>query len=113
MKKFSQKDIKEINRFRALLPSGITVAVRAAEEGGFVCELKTFPRCFTQGDSFYELIYMLNDLVYTYLEIPLKYLPYMPTYNPPLKMAQELEGFPAPRRKSVQLKLRNRERASF
>lgn len=113
MRKLSEKDIKEINRFRSILPAEVSVSVRAAEEGGFICELKTFPRCFTQGDNFYELIRMINDLIYTYLDIPLKYLPYMPSYNPPLTMARDLAGFPALRKKNLQLKLLNRERAAI
>lgn len=107
----TKKDIKEINRLRALFPDDITVFVRASEDGGLVCEIRTFPGCFTQGENLFDLVQMINDAVYTYLDIPQKYLAYMPSYSPSVKMAHDFSGFPLPT-KNIRLKLVNRETAT-
>jgi predicted RNase H-like HicB family nuclease len=106
----TKKDIKEINRLKGLFPDELTVYVRASEDGGLVCEIKTFPGCFTQGENLFELVQMINDAVYTYLDIPQKYLAYMPNYSPSVKMAHDFGGLPLPK-KNIRLKLLNRETA--
>ncbi len=68
--------------------------MRRSKDGGFVAIIKTFSGCITQADSFSELIEMVNDAIRTYLEVPKKYLPFMPTYLPPLKEAQRFDVFP-------------------
>ena len=113
MRPLTKKDIKEINRLRALLPAEVNVTVRASKDGGFVCEILTFPGAFTEADGFYELMQMINDAVYTYFDIPERYIAYMPYYNPSVKMAQDLDGFPASSKKQVRLKLQNREKAAI
>jgi predicted RNase H-like HicB family nuclease len=78
----TKKDIKEINRLKGLLPSELTVDIRPPKDGGLVCEIKTFPGSFTQGENLFDLMGMINDAVYTYLDIPRKYISHMPGYNP-------------------------------
>ncbi len=106
----TKKDIKEINRLKGLFPDELMVYVRASEDGGLVCEIKTFQGCFTQGENLFELVQMINDAVYTYLDIPQKYLAYMPNYSPSVKMAHDFSGLPLPTR-NIRLKLLNRETA--
>jgi predicted RNase H-like HicB family nuclease len=106
----TKKDIKEINRLKGLFPDELTVFVRASKDGGLFCEIKTFPGCFTQGDNLFELVQMINDVVSTYFDVPQKYISYMPTYNPSVKMAHDFSGFPLPT-KNIRLKLQNRETA--
>ena len=113
MRPLTKKDIKEINRLRTLLPAEINVAVRGSRDGGFVCEVLTFPGALTEADGFYELMRMINDVVCTYFDVPDKYIAYMPSYNPSVKMAQDLDGFPASAKKQVRLKLLNREKTAI
>jgi len=109
----TKKDIKEINRLKGLFPDELTVYVRASEDGGLVCEIKTFRGCFTQGENLFELVQMINDAACTYLDVPVKYISYMPTYSPSVKMAHDLSGFPLPAKKNIRLKLLNRETAKI
>lgn len=95
MAKLTSQDNKRICHFRKLFPSDIEVKVSLSEDGGYCAEITTFPGCVTQAETFSELIEMVNDAVATVLEIPRKYLPYMPTYLPPLSLAQRFNIFPS------------------
>jgi predicted RNase H-like HicB family nuclease len=95
MVKLSSQDIKKINYFRNLFPHTIKVKVSLSSEGGFCVEILTFSGCLTQAETFSELIEMVNDAVATMLEVPRKYLPHMPTYMPPVTLAQRLNVFPS------------------
>ena len=90
MAKLTSKDKKEISRLRALFPDKIEVSAARAEEGGFVAEILTYPGCYTQGETFSELLVMINDCLYTYFDIPEKYVPYMPEYLAPMSLAERL-----------------------
>ena len=90
MRKLTQKDKKEISRLRALFPNKIEVSVARAEEGGFVAEILTYPGCYTEGETFSELLFMVNDCLYTYFNIPEKYVSYMPEYLAPMSLAERL-----------------------
>lgn len=92
--KLTTKDKKEINKFRDLFPREIIARVHRSEDGGFSIEILTYPGCFTEAETFSELIEMINDAVRTYFEIPEKYRSYMPTYLPSLEMAQHFGIFP-------------------
>ncbi|MEK7124569.1 MAG: hypothetical protein AAB877_02715 [Patescibacteria group bacterium] len=105
MKK-SNVNIKEINRLRSLFPSQILVRVHRSDAGDFCAEVTTFPGCFTEADTFSELIEMINDAVRTYFEIPRKYFSFMPEYLPPIKMAQDFNAFPVIE-KTKELKFQN------
>jgi predicted RNase H-like HicB family nuclease len=109
----TKKDEKEINRLKGLLPGELTVDIYPSKDGGLVCEIKTFPGCFTQGENLFELMEMINDAVYTYLEIPKKYIRHMPGYNPSARMAHDFSGFPLPTKKNIRLKLLDREAAKI
>jgi len=89
------KDKEKIKNFHQLFPKKIGVKVVLCGEGGFCAEIVTFPGCITQAETFSELIEMVNDAVATVLEIPRKYLPYMPSYMPPLSLAQHFNVFPS------------------
>lgn len=110
MGNIGKKQSLEINKLRGHFPKHITVRVERSQDGGFYAEVKSFPGCVTEADTFSELIEMVNDAVKTYFEIPEQYLPYMPTYIPPLKEAQRLDVFPI-REKEMELRLElpNRE----
>ena len=89
-----KKDINKINEYRTLFPNTVEVLVNSCEQGGFYAEIKTFPGCLTEAETFSELIEMVNDAVITVLEIPAKYIPFMPTYMPPIELAQRFNAFP-------------------
>ena len=99
MVKISAKNKKEIFRLAKLLPREITVKVARSTDGGFSAEALNFPNCFTEADTFSELIEMVNDAVYTYFDVPKKFISFMPNYLPAMKTAYDLLGFPARREK--------------
>ncbi len=105
MKKLTLGEIKKIKEFRAKFPAQITVRVIRSRDYGFAAEITTFRGCYTQGDTLAELVEMINDCVRTYLDIPVKFSSYMPTYLPPVKVAYDLDVFPAPRRVDQQIKM--------
>ncbi len=68
--------------------------VNRSEDGGFVAEVLSVPgHLITEGDTFSELIGMVNDAVLTAFDIPEKYRSYLPTYLPPLNVAANLSLF--------------------
>ena len=88
---------QEVRRFRDVLPRQIAVRVRRSEDGGFVATVTSLSGLHTEGDTFSELIDMVNDALYTYHDIPEKLRSFVPTYVPPFSMAQELGLFPVSR----------------
>lgn len=106
----TQKDIKIIYKYRELFPNTLLVEVQKCEDG-FIADIKTFKGVFTQGDSFSELIEMVNDALRTYFEIPEKYLSFMPTYTPPISLATRLDVFPT-KVKKLELEIRDGEKVT-
>ena len=94
MVRLTKEDIKKINNYRNLFPCEIVVKILRSEDGGFAAEITEFPRCYTEADTFAELIEMINDAIMTYFEVPDKYISYMPTYLPTIKTAQKFNAFP-------------------
>jgi len=104
MVRLDDKDIASIQKLRKQFPQFIKLKAIRSGDGGFVAEILSFPGCLTQGDTFSELVEMINDCVKTYLGIPRKYFSYMPTYLPSVKMAQDFDVFPV-FEKSKELKM--------
>lgn len=73
-----------------MLPQQITVVTRATDEG-FIAEIKEFPNCYTQAETFSELVEMVNDAVFTYLEIPQEYADELGTIYLPEKFFEEMK----------------------
>ncbi|PIR87282.1 MAG: hypothetical protein COU11_01290 [Candidatus Harrisonbacteria bacterium CG10_big_fil_rev_8_21_14_0_10_49_15] len=94
MAKLTLKDKQALRRLNAQLPQQVLVSIRRSTDGGFVAEIVTLPGVRTQGETFSELVAMLNDALYTYFEIPERYHPYVPTYLPRTEHAAKLLGFP-------------------
>jgi predicted RNase H-like HicB family nuclease len=95
MKKLSQKDKEKIISLIKDFPKKISVTINRSEDDGFWATINDFQGCNTQGDTLSELIEMVNDCLYCYLDVPLKYISYMPSYLPSVGMAQEFNIFPA------------------
>jgi len=91
MIKLSSKEKEKIMKLRAQFPKKINVSINSAEEGGFWATINNFQGCHTQGETFCELIEMINDCLYTYFGVPLKYLSYRPVYLPPFSVAAKMD----------------------
>ncbi|NQU84044.1 MAG: type II toxin-antitoxin system HicB family antitoxin [Parcubacteria group bacterium] len=76
-------NMKDVKHYKKLLPSRIIVKIHKTKEG-FWAKIKEFPGCYTQADSFFELIEMVNDAVFTYLDIPQKLRSKLGYYTPEL-----------------------------
>jgi len=113
MEKLLKRDIKEINRLRALFPSQISVRVYRSKDGGFCAEILTFLGCYTEAETLSELVEMVNDAAKTYFEVPGKYISFVPSYIMPIKVAQELGVFPINMRQhKIELSLVGREKVN-
>ena len=88
------EESREVNKLRSLFPSEISVLVEPSKDGGFFAKINTFQGCFTEADTFSELIKSVSDAVATYLEIPKKYLKLMPSYCPPTSLAKDCGIYP-------------------
>lgn len=77
--------------YKSLLPKIITVLTKRTDDG-LVAEVKEFPHCYTQADNIPELIEMINDAVFTYLEIPDEYVKQLGIVYLPEKFSAELQG---------------------
>lgn len=90
----SKKSQATIEHLRAQFPQKIAVRVTRSEDGGFVAAIVSIPGAITEAESLSELLDMVNDAVRTYFDIPKQYASYMPTYLPPVEMAQYLDAYP-------------------
>lgn len=64
--------IKNLQFYKELMPSHLTMEIHRTDEG-FWAKIKELPHCYTQANNFFGLIEMVNDAIYTYLEIPDKF----------------------------------------
>lgn len=92
-----QNKEKEIRRYRKLIldHAEIEVNVKKTSEGNLVASIETFPGCRTQARNLSGLIGMVNDAIYTYFEIPEEHYNDMPSYMPPVELAQALNLYPS------------------
>lgn len=58
--------------YKSLLPDRLTVEIHK-EKNEIWAKVRELPNCYTQANSFLELVDMLNDSIYAYLSIPKKY----------------------------------------
>lgn len=86
-----------LTAYRWRVPDEIEVSVKASKDGGYIAYVKNLQGCVTQGETGEELFEMVNDAVYTYLQVPEEYRLYMPTFFPPEDVRQEL-GMKIPER---------------
>ena len=63
------------------LPKQVTVKV-THDADGFAAEVVELPHCYTQAASFAELIDMVNDAIFTYLDIPTELIGKIAYYAP-------------------------------
>lgn len=63
---------KNLQFYKGLMPSQITMEIHKTDEG-FWAKVKELPNCYTEAKDFFGLVEMVNDAIYTYLEIPNKF----------------------------------------
>ena len=93
MKKLTQKEIQNINHYRGLFPKEINIQLRFCEDN-YTIRILEFPNAITQAENLDDLIAMVSDCVATILDIPIKYLSFMPRYLPSIGLAQYMNAFP-------------------
>jgi len=74
--------MNKIESYKKLLPETLSVKIHRGDGNRLVAEITNFPHCFTQAKDYDELIPMVNDVVYTYLEIPIKHMKELGYYVP-------------------------------
>ena len=78
-----------LKKYEDLLPSRITVEVEKTDEG-FYAKILELENCYTQADSFSELVEMVNDAVFSYLDIPEEHQEKLGLYLP-AKVVEEIK----------------------
>ena len=87
---FKKEIIPEVlTALRRKIPDGIDVVIKKSEDGGYFAIIENLPGCITQAETGQELFGMVNDAIYTYLDIPSEYIPYLPNFLPPEKVRKE------------------------
>ena len=76
------KEKKDLEFYKKLLPDMLNVEIHRTDDGGFWAKVKQLPHCYTQAETSSELIMMLNDAIYAYLNIPKKYHGKVGSYIP-------------------------------
>jgi len=94
MKKLSFQEKEAVISLIKVFPKEINVTIHRSEDGGFFAKINDFDGCVTEGETLSELIEMINDCVRLYLNVPKKYLQFMPSYIPSIGVAQEFNIFP-------------------
>jgi len=70
------------------IPEKISVLVKKGESGSLLATLPEFD-VFTEADDLNHLFFQVNDLIYTYFDVPKKYQSKI-SFIPPIKVRQEL-----------------------
>ena len=70
------------------LPESISVNVKKGESGCLLAELPEYD-VFTEADDLNHLYFQVNDLIYTYFDVPKKYQDKI-SFIPPLSARHEL-----------------------
>jgi len=69
--------------YKGRFPEELEVSIKPSQDKGYVIYVKNLPGCVTQAETGQEIFEMVNDAVYTYLQIPESYQLYMPAFFPP------------------------------
>lgn len=59
--------------YKNKLPKTLIAYIYKTKEGGFWAKIKELPNCYSQAKNFPELMEMINDAIFTYLDIPVKF----------------------------------------
>lgn len=88
---FKEKIVSEaLLAYKWRFPEELKVSIKSSKDGGYFASIENLPGCITQAETGKELFEMVNDSVYTYLQIPESYQIYMPAFFPPEDVRKEL-----------------------
>ena len=68
--------------YKGRFPEELEVSIKPSQDRGYIIYVKNLPGCITQAETGQEIFEMVNDAVYTYLQIPESYQLYMPAFFP-------------------------------
>jgi hypothetical protein len=89
-------DPEVLTALRFKLPQALVVSIHEDPSGQYVAKVQDKDRIafgkplVTEGETGQELFEMVNDVVFTILDIPENYREYMTTFSPPENIRQEL-----------------------
>ena len=87
---FRKKIILEaLIAYKGRFPEELEVSIKPSQDKGYVMYVKNLPGCVTQAETGQKIFEMVNDAVYTYLQIPEDYQLYMPAFFPPELVRKE------------------------
>lgn len=78
-------------KYQSKLPDLIKVEIKKSVNGGYFVKIVSLEYCFTQADNAEELLLMVNDVVYSYFDVPEKLRPLMPVYFPKGEIRKKLQ----------------------
>ena len=81
---------KNLSYYENLLPAVIHVQIHQEDDGTFWAKITDYDGCYTQGNTFGDLLVMVSDAVFTVLEIPEELRVFLPHYLPK-KLVEELK----------------------
>ncbi len=84
-------NLKEKIKYQSRLPDLIKVEIKESVSGGYFVKVVSLEHCFTQADDGEELLLMVNDVIYSYFDIPEKLRPLMPVYFPKGEIKKKLQ----------------------
>ena len=84
-------NLKEKIKYQSRLPDSIKVEIKESVDGGYFVKILSLEHCFTQADDAEELLLMVNDMVYSYFDVPEKLRPLMPVYFPEGEIKRKLQ----------------------
>ncbi|MDP2768121.1 MAG: type II toxin-antitoxin system HicB family antitoxin [Candidatus Methanoperedens sp.] len=80
---FGKEIIQEaLIAYKYKFPDKISVSIKPSQDGGYIVNINDLKGCITQAENGKEILGMVNDALYAYLEIPREYQPYMPVFFP-------------------------------
>lgn len=89
---FRKKVILEaLIAYKGRFPEELEVSIKSSQDKGYVMYVKNLPGCVTQAETGQKIFEMVNDAVYTYLQIPEDYQPFMPAFFPPESVRKEFD----------------------
>lgn len=87
---FRKKIIPEVLiAYKGRFPEKLEVSIKPSQDKGYVIYVENLPGCVTQAEMGQKIFEMVNDAVYTYLQIPEDYQPFMPAFFPPESVRKE------------------------
>jgi len=84
-------NFSKLIHYQSQLPHSIKVKIGKSKDEGFWVKILSLKNCFTQAENGEELLIMVNDAVYTYLDIPIEYFPFLPRYFPNEKQKKMIQ----------------------